>query len=117
MCRLTEMTVSAINELYEEIKTVAHTQAQQDGIDTISEFIIQNKIAMRFLGQSYELMITWKNDIGKLRNDFLKLHKKEYGFASDTEPMELVALRSTVIIPHPDPVLKPLSTMEPPSIL
>ena len=46
---------------------------------------------MRYVGQSFELSILWDGNLEKLRESFISKHHTEYGFASKTEPMEIIA--------------------------
>lgn len=109
--------VEAINSHFEELKTQIKSQAVSDGIAEISKDKIINLVAMRYIGQSSELAIPWDNDINILRGSFIKKHRKEYGFASDDEPIELVALRTTLTIAHPDPELENINTKGEPEII
>jgi N-methylhydantoinase A len=53
---------------------------------------------LRYLGQSYELRLPWEGpDRAHVEQMFHVLHKRHYGFAVPSEPVELVALRVTAL--------------------
>jgi N-methylhydantoinase A len=53
---------------------------------------------VRYLGQSYELRLPWEGpDRARIEQMFHVLHKRHYGFAVPSEPVELVALRVTAL--------------------
>ncbi len=109
--------VKEIEDIFNQLKTEILGQIKDDGIADIASPEIFNNIAARYMGQSFELTVEWKNNIDDIRFDFLNKHRKEYGFAAENEPIEIVALRSYVIIAHDDPVLPDLTEMDEPEIL
>ncbi|MCY3410298.1 MAG: hydantoinase/oxoprolinase family protein [Candidatus Heimdallarchaeota archaeon] len=108
MVSLDQIEESSISSGFEELFKLGMTEIQEDGIASIAQPQVLNNVAMRFVGQSYELMIPWDQDLFRLAKDFVKKHRREYGFASDSEPMEIVSLRTTIILSHPDPVFREL---------
>lgn len=114
---LATVNVEVISSQFELLKSQIKSQAVFDGIAEISAEKIINYIAMRYVGQSSELTIPWENEIKTLRGNFIDRHRKEYGFASEDEPIEIVALRITLIISHPDPELADLNNKGEPGII
>ncbi|MQA06815.1 MAG: hydantoinase/oxoprolinase family protein [Streptosporangiales bacterium] len=53
----------------------------------------------RYLGQSYELTIAWRDDFDELRTAFDAAHLERYGFADDDATLEIVAVRVTATAP------------------
>ncbi len=64
--------------------------------DIISEGIskssisVENSVDMRYVGQSHELMLPFKDGYTE---DFHKLHKKTYGYANTDYGIEVVNIR------------------------
>ncbi|MBZ0216536.1 MAG: hydantoinase/oxoprolinase family protein, partial [Fimbriimonadaceae bacterium] len=63
---------------------------------------IDEVAAVRYRGQSYAIEIANPafEDLDRLGHDFLDLHEKLYGFATD-EPWELVSIRQRASLPRP----------------
>jgi N-methylhydantoinase A len=64
-----------------------------EGIDK-SSISVENSVDMRYVGQSHELMLPFKD--GYIE-DFHKLHKKMYGYANAEYEIEVVNIRVRVI--------------------
>jgi N-methylhydantoinase A len=62
---------------------------------------VEEVAAVRYRGQSYaiEIVSPMFDDLERLGRDFLGLHEKLYGFATD-EPWELVSIRQRVSMPR-----------------
>lgn len=56
----------------------------------------------RYIGQSYELTIPWRDDFDQQRKDFDEAHAERYGFHDDEAAMEIVVVRLVAIIPQED---------------
>lgn len=62
---------------------------------------VEEIASVRYRGQSYAIEVTNPSfaDPDRLGRDFIALHEKLYGFATD-EPWELVSIRQTVSVPR-----------------
>jgi len=85
---------------YREILNLFKPLISQGMKDVLSEGIrkssitVENSVDMRYVGQSHELMLPFKNGyIG----DFHKLHKKTYGYSNTDYQIEVVNIRVRVI--------------------
>ncbi|MHA2254021.1 MAG: hydantoinase/oxoprolinase family protein, partial [Candidatus Kariarchaeaceae archaeon] len=95
-----------LEDLYLQLIVDVNKLADED--EQTGERIIQRECSLRFKGQSFDLNIPYQSDKENVKLAFLELHKNRYGFAAEHEPLELVALRVSLIIPHDDPILPEL---------
>jgi N-methylhydantoinase A len=64
----------------------------------------ERRLDLRYAGQSYELSVPLRRDFRQL---FHHEHEKAYGYAHADRPMEIVNLRSRLVIRMPKPRLRP----------
>jgi len=97
-----------ISDLVAQLEALAERGYQE----ILSEDVPANRIRierfldMRYLGQSYELIIPFSDNV---INDFHRIHEQEYGYANITTKVEVVNLRvravglgtPPLIAPHP----------------
>lgn len=55
---------------------------------------VQRVVAMRYVGQSFEIDIAWRE---RFQKSFHALHKERYGYADSSRPTEIVSLRLKAI--------------------
>ena len=60
-------------------------------------------VDLRYEGQSFEINLPFAPDVERR---FRREHRRRYGYASPTEPVELVAVRLTAVVPRPKPFPK-----------
>jgi N-methylhydantoinase A len=65
---------------------------------------IERFLDMRYLGQSYELIVPFS---GTVYTDFHRQHKGQYGYSNETAPVEVVNLRARAIGQGDPPPLTP----------
>ncbi|MCE7736130.1 MAG: hydantoinase/oxoprolinase family protein [Candidatus Heimdallarchaeota archaeon] len=102
-----------LEDKYELLETEALNLAKKDNLD-LENYSLERSLSMRFKGQSYELTVNFDPDEEKIKQGFLDLHEERYGFVAKNEPIELVAIRVTLIIPHDDPIIPKLEFKEKP---
>ena len=89
-----------VNRLFEEMEGQGGKVLAAEGING-NAMRFTRYVDMRYVGQSYELMIEARNgelepaDIGRLNQAFFRQHERAYGYAVTTEPTEVVNLRVT----------------------
>ncbi|MGO8733788.1 MAG: hydantoinase/oxoprolinase family protein [Terriglobia bacterium] len=64
----------------------------------------ERRLDLRYAGQSYELSVPLRANFRRL---FHQAHEKAYGYAHAGRPMEIVNLRSRLVIRMPKPRLRP----------
>ncbi|MGB7591707.1 MAG: hydantoinase/oxoprolinase family protein [Terriglobia bacterium] len=64
----------------------------------------ERRLDLRYAGQSYELSVPFRRDFRRL---FHQEHEKAYGYAHAGRPMEIVNLRSRLVLRMPKPRLRP----------
>ncbi|OLS22316.1 MAG: Acetophenone carboxylase gamma subunit [Candidatus Heimdallarchaeota archaeon LC_2] len=108
--------IPTLHRYYTNLEDDALDLAQTDGLD-LTDRILKRFLSMRFKGQSYELTVKFSSDKDEIKTGFLDLHKEKYGFVAKNEPIELVAIRATLIIPHDDPIIPKLESKNKPKPL
>jgi len=89
-----------VNEFYREVEQKAVRILASEGVDAAG-IRFSRYFDIRYVGQSYELRIAAPSgklgpeDTGHLNAAFFKEHEKAYGYATTTEPTEIVNLRVT----------------------
>lgn len=102
-----------ISQVFKSLEMEALELARKDRHDSKAEMKINLNCSMRFIGQSYDIIIPY-DGLDTTQQRFIEEHRYQYGFAADTEPVELVALRVDLIIPHESPLLPKIQSMPSP---
>ena len=60
---------------------------------------VHRELAMRFVGQSHTLDVTWEESAGatRVRDDFLDRYRQRYGFVDPDQEIEVTSLKSQVL--------------------
>ena len=111
---LIEVKLEEIEEIFSKLIEQAVILVNQDGIKLENE-VVSKILAMRFQGQSFDLEVSYKESIEELRHNFIEVHRQRYGFAAENEPIEIVACRLTLTVPHDDPSLPKLIDRDEPN--
>jgi N-methylhydantoinase A len=95
-------TAEAMPATLAELGASAEAEARAQG--AASDVIVQFSGDLRYVGQSYELNVPIELaggaiDAEALRATFNREHARVYGHASETEPLEVIALRATATLP------------------
>lgn len=110
---LEDVDLNAINSIFDDLETRAREVLTSEGIPTSDTSFIRY-LDIRYIGQSYELKIPIENrplkpdDKQSINAAFFKEHEQTYGYASASEPTEVVNLRLTAIGSISKPKLKEL---------
>ncbi len=82
---------------FAEMERAASAILRREGFD-VSKQRHERSLAMRYKGQSFELEI--KQTVGNIASAFHRAHRKRYGYAQDTNSIEIVSarLRSSGIV-------------------
>ncbi len=105
---------TSIETAFEDITEQIQSKLQSDGLEH-RQATYEKTIDLRFIGQSFEISVPWNSSVEQLKSDFIAFHRRLYGFADDTQPIEAVTLRLAAIIEHQDPVLPKIQSNNKPS--
>ena len=72
--------------------------------------ILEASVDLRFRGQSYEINIPWRGDLAAA---FRRAHRRRYGYASSTEPIQVVTVRLVARVPRPRHIPAPPRNVTP----
>jgi N-methylhydantoinase A len=95
-------TAEAMQATLAELGASAESEARAQG--AASDVVVRFSGDLRYVGQSYELNVPIETagngiDAAALRATFNREHERVYGHASETEPLEVIALRATATLP------------------
>ncbi len=77
--------------------------------------VLERKLDLRYLGQSYEITVPVLKDLPSTLDSFHRRHQEIYGYASESEPVEIVAARLVASGLTAKPEFKKVATAEAPS--
>jgi N-methylhydantoinase A len=84
-----EKSDRAIREALAGFRTAARRNLAAQGLDP-RRAVLEASADLRFRGQSYEINVPLKGDLAA---SFRRAHRRRYGYASSTEPIEVVTVR------------------------
>ena len=84
-------TEAKIERTFREMEREARAALTSEGFKS-SEQRHERLLAVRYLGQSFELEISWRRS-GRIASDFHKAHQARYGYAQGANRVEVVSLR------------------------
>jgi N-methylhydantoinase A len=84
------------------LERASRAELQQEGFST-QLARTEKRLDLRYAGQSYELSVPFRRDFREL---FHQEHEKAYGYAHAGRAMEIVNLRSRLVIKMPKPRLR-----------
>jgi N-methylhydantoinase A len=96
--------ISDLSARLDELAKRGHCEIMAENVPAES-IHIERFLDMRYRGQSYELLVPFSNTVYA---DFHSQHKQQYGYATETDQVEIVNLRVRAI-GHGDP--PPLSSL------
>ena len=105
--------MKANNRVFEDLETRARQVLSSEGIPA-SDISFIRYLDIRYIGQSYEIKIPLENrplkpdDKKEINAAFFKEHERAYGYATESEPTEVVNLRLTAIGSISKPKLREL---------
>jgi len=108
---LDDLTVDRLAANYKRLREEAISQMQQEGLADGQLSLIQ-MADLRYVGQGYELEVPLpyplaETALSTLKEQFHQLHQRQYGYANQHSPIELVNLRLSAVGHLPRPQLSP----------
>lgn len=88
----TQQALAGLHETFEAMRARAEYDLDDPEADTHYELLVD----ARYIGQSYELTVTWDDDWQRQRELFEQAHEEHYGFADPDALMEIVIARLVV---------------------
>ena len=111
---LNEMQGSMLEKIWQEMtdSALSHLRSKSIGVSEVSTI---RSADVRYLGQGYELEIPSSTpfDRDQFEEAFSRKHEMVYGYRHEGEPLEVTAIRLTVLIPVTKPSLGSLSKSVP----
>ncbi len=87
----------AIREAIADFRAAARRDLDAQGLES-RRAVLEASVDLRFRGQSYEINVPVKGDLAAA---FRRAHRRRYGYASTTEPIEAVTVRLVASLPRP----------------
>ena len=94
-----ERAAPVMSRAIEQFRKRATSELEATGLDA-RRARVEATVDLRFRGQSYEISIPVRGNLAKA---FRREHRRRYGYASRTEPIELVTIRLVARVPRPIP--------------
>ncbi|WP_022670016.1 hydantoinase/oxoprolinase family protein [Hippea alviniae] len=89
MLKDNQTTFENLKELFEPLEEKGVQDLLKEGID-IKNIKLQRFLDMRYLGQSYEITVDFKEDYLEL---FHQMHRRSYGYSDEAKTVEIVNIR------------------------
>ncbi len=89
MLKNEETDFDNINKLFESLDAKGVDDLKKEGVKD-DDIILEHYLDMRYLGQSYEIMVPFDKDYTK---NFHLLHEKNYGYSDKNKKIEIVNIR------------------------
>lgn len=92
---LRQVDVAATDRRIKSVSDDLHNQLREQGVSDEARITVEEFVDLRYLGQSFELPITWSSTSDKemLASEFHKEHHRRYGFSAPGDEIEIMALR------------------------
>jgi N-methylhydantoinase A len=102
MLKAADVNTRQLEREFSALEQQAAKALQQEGF-TKGRIKFQRAVAMRYIGQSFEIDVNW----GKtFEQQFHALHRERYGYADSSRPTEIVSLRLKAIGVTEKPTLR-----------
>ena len=98
-----------IRSLIREFTAKAREDLRAQGLDP-TRALVEASVDLRYRGQSYEINVPVHGDLGSA---FRRTHRRRYGYASRSEPIELVTVRLVARVPRRAFVPRPPRDVQP----
>lgn len=92
MLHLDQVDRTALERLFEPLQQQARADLLAEGISE-DQMVLQPALDMRYVGQSYELIVPWSGDSNDLAEGFHEAHRQRFTYASEKEAVQIVNLR------------------------
>ena len=93
MLKDNQTTFESLKELFEPLEEKGIQDLIKEGID-IKNIKLQRFLDMRYLGQSYEITVDFKENYLEL---FHQMHRRSYGYSDEAKTVEIVNIRLRAI--------------------
>jgi N-methylhydantoinase A len=119
--RSTAANAAVLNAQFQALVDGALRELRGEGFDGEPE--VRRTISMRYSGQNYEHEMPVQDTalteetLGKLFEQFHRLHEQFYGYSISGEVIEIIRLSATVIGQTPKPCLQPVAAVGSPQAL
>ena len=104
-CPLAELDVGDLAEMLAQMEAATRKELAREG-ETAAQVILQRAVDVRYVGQSFELTFPLTDAelrdtqfVHALAERFAAEHERTYGHRAPDDPIEVVNLRLTVLIP------------------
>jgi N-methylhydantoinase A len=109
MLKAADVNTRQLEREFSALEQQAAKALQQEGF-TKGRIKFQRAVAMRYIGQSFEIDVNW----GKtFEQQFHALHRERYGYADSSRPTEIVSLRLKAIGVTEKPTLRRAASHKP----
>ncbi len=88
---------TALRAVLADFERRARRDLGAQGFDS-GHAVLERSVDLRFRGQSYEINVPLRGDLAAA---FRRAHRIRYGYASSTEPIEMVTVRLMARVPRP----------------
>lgn len=95
-----------ITSLFKPLLACAWDDLIAEGLHK-DDILLEPSLDLRYVGQSYELSIPWRNDVPLMKVDFHSAHQRAYGYALQDAPLEIVNLRVKAVGKVKPPEIRP----------
>lgn len=89
MQQASELHPRWLAELFREMEREAAEVLGREGFAP-SQIVLDRRLHLRYLGQSYEIAVPLTGDLGQSVDLFHERHREMYGYAAQGEPVEVV---------------------------
>ncbi len=90
MKETSQLDIQALEAAFNDMEQEATDILTQEGFAP-NQIILEKNLALRYLGQSYELTIPLRKNLEQTTQLFHQRHQETYGYASPNEPTEVVS--------------------------
>ena len=92
MRQAAEVVTESLTEIFEDMESEASGILRKEGFGS-KRMVLERKLDLRYLGQSYEITVPVMKGLRSTLDSFRRRHQEIYGYASESEPVEIVAAR------------------------
>jgi len=102
IARIEQLDIAAVEGAYIKLEASGRATLEREGVAP-KEMSFLRQVDMRYVGQSYELTVSFSldtlnsNEIDRVLEQFHREHNRAYGFSAPGEPVEFVSLRLSAI--------------------
>lgn len=104
LCRLDEVRLDELDEIFERLHGRGREEAEAEASD-ISRLLWERQLDLRYVGQGYELSVPFpsapatQEALARAAAEFHEQHLRAFGHSAPEKPLEIVNLRLTTIAP------------------